>query len=232
MSLSREQFLQSVLELRPRAAVFDCDGTLWYHDSGEAFMHWETERRLLPPERGAWLLQRYADYKRGLVDEDTMCGEMVAVHDGLRIADLERAAEEFIRARIEPTFFAEMMDVAKELAAQGCDLWAVSSTNEWVVKAGAAKFGIPREHALGVSVVVRDGLATGELVRVPSGHGKAVAIRQCMPQVPECAFGNAIFDLDMLEMVARPWVINPNPDLERIAEERRWPVYKPVVSSQ
>ncbi len=68
-------FVASVLSLQPRIAAFDCDGTLWAGDAGEGFFDWELKQGLLPDEIVAWARSRYADYKSGKVDEETMCGE-------------------------------------------------------------------------------------------------------------------------------------------------------------
>ena len=55
------QFVDSVLALRPKIAVFDCDGTLWSGDSGADFFYWEIERGLISPEITAWALPRYEE---------------------------------------------------------------------------------------------------------------------------------------------------------------------------
>ena len=60
-------FINSVLQLQPRLAVFDCDGTLWAGDSGEGFFNWELERGLVSEEIVRWAQARYADYRAGRV---------------------------------------------------------------------------------------------------------------------------------------------------------------------
>jgi HAD superfamily phosphoserine phosphatase-like hydrolase len=224
-----EQFLAAVLALRPRLAVFDCDGTLWSSDSGEAFMDWEIERRLLAPEVAAWISERYRRYREGKVAEEIICGEMVTVHEGLPHAELERAAREFFEEKIVPRIFPEMLTLARRLGEAGCELWAVSSTNDWVVRAGVERFGIPPGRVLAASVHLENGLATGRLLRVPSGPDKAVAVREVIARVPDIAFGNSIHDLELLECAQHPFAINPNPDLEGIARRRGWPLYSPAV---
>jgi phosphoserine phosphatase len=222
-----ERFVTSVLELGPRIAVFDCDGTLWSGDSGADFFYWEIERGLLPPDLVRWALARYDDYKRGLVDEDTMCGEMVSIHQGIACDRLERLSVEFFDLVVAPRIFPEMRQLTQRLAASGCELWAVSSTNEWVVREGARRFGIPDSHILAACVEIEGACATGRLVRVPSGPGKALAIGEFIPGPVDGAFGNSVFDADMLALAAHAFAINPNPDLERLARERSWKVYFP-----
>src|SRR5690349_6636294 len=95
-----QQFLDTVLALRPRLAVFDCDGTLWNADSGEQFFYWELERSIIPSDVEHWARARYAEYRAGCVDEETMCGEMVTIHRGVPCELLEREAAELYEERI------------------------------------------------------------------------------------------------------------------------------------
>src|SRR5271170_472269 len=76
-----DEFLDSILRLGLRVAAFDCDGTLWAGDAGERFFDWELrEGGIVAAELDRPLRERYAAYKRGEVDETTMCGEMVTMH--------------------------------------------------------------------------------------------------------------------------------------------------------
>jgi phosphoserine phosphatase len=221
------KFADSVLTLRPRVAVFDCDGTLWSGDCGADFFYWEIECGLLPAKIVEWALPRYEDYKAGNVAEDVMCGEMVTINAGIAMQVLEEAAEEFFSSVVEPRIFPEMVRLTRELAATGCELWAVSSTNDWVIREGVKRFGIRRSHVLAAAADVEDGLLTDRLVRVPSGPGKAVAIRDVVRKPVEVCFGNSIHDLEMLDIARHAFVVNPNPDLEKLAREKQWPVYWP-----
>lgn len=223
-----QKFAESVLALRPRVAVFDCDGTLWNGDCGADFFYWEIECGLLPKNIVEWAVPRYADYKAGKVAEDVMCGEMVTINAGLAMQALEEAAEEFFSSVVEPRIFPEMLRLTRELASTGCDIWAVSSTNDWVVREGVKRFGIRGSRVLAAAVHVEDGLLTNRLVRVPSGPGKAVAIKEVIGKPVDVCFGNSIHDLEMLDLARRAFVVNPNPDLEKLAQEKNWPVYWPA----
>jgi phosphoserine phosphatase len=224
-----ETFIASVLELRPPLAVFDCDGTLWEGDGGKDFLYWEAQYGLLPGSVAKWALPRYAAYQRGEVDEETMCGEMVALHSGIPVKDIETAAETFVESVIEKRIFPEMQGLVFELAKQGCEIWAVSSTNNWVIEAGVRRFGIPKERVLAASVVCDNGIATDRLIRVPTDEGKAAAIKEVIQRVPDAVFGNSIHDAAMLETAKHGFAINPNPDLHDLAQRRGWPVYQPTT---
>lgn len=228
LSNSAQAFLDSVLALRPKIAVFDCDGTLWSGDSGADFFYWEVKRGLLPAKNAEWALARYGDYKRGKVGEEIMCGEMVTIHHRIPERVLEEASEDFFAEVVEPRIFPEMLQLTRELQELGCELWAVSSTNLWVVREGVRRFGIAPENVLAACVHIEEGLVTDRLHRVPSGPAKAEALNEVLGKQADACFGNSIHDLAMLEIARRQFVINPNPDLEKIAQARGWRVYWPT----
>jgi len=223
-------FIASVERLHPRIAAFDCDGTLWNEDSGEHFMHWEIERGVLPDGAVRRLQARYRDYRNGQVSEEAICGEMVTIHEGLSTAVLEREAQEFFASKIAGTIFPEMQELVSRLREQKCEIWAVSSTNDWVIRAAARHFGIPEDHVLAARVYCEAGLATGRLDFVPSGKDKAVDLSKVLSGPLDVAFGNSIHDAAMLAMASHSFAVNPNPDLREMAQQRGWTVYFPAGS--
>jgi phosphoserine phosphatase len=224
-----EAFVHSVLDLKPQIAVFDCDGTLWAGDSGADFFYWEIERGLLPKPVAEWVLKRYDEYLAGRVSELDICGEMVTIHKGILEEKIAFAAAEFFESVIEPRIFAEMLALVHRLNQQGCETWAVSSTNEWVVRAGVQRFGIPAERVLAASVYVEKGFATGRLREVPTDEGKAASIRAHIAGQADIVFGNSVHDQAMLELARRAFAVNPNPDLAAAARERSWTCYMPMM---
>lgn len=224
-------FIDSILKLQPKLAVFDCDGTLWSGDAGETFFAWEQEESVVPEETMRAMRARYADYKAGNVAEEVMCAELVTMHKGLIEADVQRAATRFFDLNFVEQIFPEMQKLVQRLQSQGCDVWAVSSTNEWVIRAGMRHFGIARDHILAAAVKIDKMRITDQVVRIPSGDGKPLAIREVVKKDPDAAFGNSRWDRDMLEIARHPYAINPNPDLKEAALARGWPVYFPNGSA-
>jgi len=230
LSSSAQQFIQSVLDLRARVAVFDCDGTLWGGDAGADFFYWEIEQGLVPKGVAEWALPRYRDYKAGLVDEEVMCGEMVTINAGKSLAELEAAAARFFAAHVEHRIFRDMQQLTHALTRSGCEVWAVSSSNEWMIREGVKRFGIPPERVLAAAVHMDDGRASGRLIRVPTDEGKARVLRAYLSTPPELCFGNSIHDAAMLELSRRAFAVNPNPDLEQLALKKKWTIYWPEGS--
>lgn len=219
--------IDSILRLSPRLAVFDCDGTLWSGDAGERFFDWELKRGVVSDDIIRWARARYADYRAGKVSEDDMCGEMVTLHKGLREDEVLRLSREFFDQNFVSRIFPEMRQLVAELQKSGCDVWAVSSTNEWTIREAMKHFAIPPEKILAASVEVEDGIITDRLIRVPSGIGKPQAILEVIGRPPDAAFGNSRWDAEMLRIARYAVAVNPNPDLEKLAREREWTVYWP-----
>jgi len=220
-------FVESVLRLQPQLAVFDCDGTLWSGDAGEGFFDWELKRGVLPDDVARWARTRYADYKAGKVSEEQMCGEMVTMHSGLAESEVQLAAKQYFDENFVSQIFPEMRELIRRLQRSGCDVWAVSSTNEWVIRAAMKYFGIDERKILASSVKIDGGRITDQLIRVPSGEGKPRAIRDVIGKDPDVAFGNSRWDADMLAIARHGFAVNPNPDLENMARERGWTIYCP-----
>jgi phosphoserine phosphatase len=113
---------------------------------------------------------RYAAYKRGEVDETTMCGEMVTMHKGaFQRRKIMDAATRFFDEFFVLQIFPEMRELVRRLQENECEVWAVSSSNEWVIRAAMKHFGIPENRILAAKVEVDDGIATDRLIRTPSG---------------------------------------------------------------
>jgi len=227
-----QEFVDSILILAPRIAAFDCDGTLWSGDAGEGFFRWEMAEGLVPKDVAEWALARYADYKAGKVAEEVMCGEMVSLHRGLIETDIQRAATRYFDLFIYENIFPEMRDLVHRLQAQGCEVWAVSSSNEWVIRAAMRHFAVPRARVLAAAPVVEKNRITDRLIRVPSGEDKPKAIRDVVKKDPDAAFGNSRWDTEMLAISRNAVAVNPNPDLEQTARQRGWTIYFPEAVAQ
>ena len=227
---SAEEFERLVLDAQPKVAVFDCDGTIWSGDSGSAFLVWSLEQGLVSRSTSDWIDTRYRAYLAGKVSELEICGEIVQIYAGLREQELRRSAAEFVQQYVEPRIFAEIKSLIAMLGRAGVELWAVSSTNRWVVVEGVRPLGIPEQRVLAVEARVVDGVITSEIVSVPTDKGKAEALRQVGLPSPDAVFGNSIHDLAMLEIARCAFPVNPTPALLQAAARRGWGYFRPEAA--
>jgi phosphoserine phosphatase len=230
--LTTPEFYASVLATRPAIAVFDCDGTLWSGDAGYGFMVWSMESGLVSRNASDWLDSQYRLYRSGEVSEVEMCAEMVQVYAGLREDELRKASAEYFHTKVEAHVFPEMRELVSQLQAGGTEIWAVSSTNHWLIEEGVREFGIPAERVLAARVRVKDGVISSELLDVPTDEGKAVSLERVGVQSPDAVFGNSIHDAAMLAIAKRAFPVNATPALLQIAGDKGWPVYYPAGSGE
>jgi phosphoserine phosphatase len=215
------------IEAQPKVAVFDCDGTLWSGDAGFGFMEWSIEQGLVSRSSADWIDNRHRAYRVGKVSEEAICGEMVQLYAGLREEELRSAAARYFESTVKARIFPELESLIAILQKRGAQIWAVSSTNRWVVAEGVRHFGISPERILAADVRVVNGLITAEILDVPTDEGKATALRRVGLDQPNAVFGNSIHDLAMLEIARHAFPVNPSPALVDAAAQRGWGYFRP-----
>jgi phosphoserine phosphatase len=190
-------------------------------------MAWSLEQGLVSRSTNDWIDSRYRAYRAGDVSEAAMCGEMVQMYAGLRDSELEAAAARYVDDFVRGRVFAEMAALVKKIQQARIEIWAVSSTNRWVIVEGLRDFGIPKERILAADVRVADGIITSEIVDVPTDEAKAAALKRVGLPAPDAVFGNSIHDLAMLEMARCAFSVNPSPALLEAAAKRGWGYFRP-----
>jgi phosphoserine phosphatase len=222
-----QQFERLVLDSHPKTVALDCDGTLWSGDAGYGFMIWSLEQGLVSRSTSDWIDTRYRAYMQGRVSEMEICGDMVRIYEGLREQELRAAAAHYVEQFVRPRVFSEMTSLVAAMLKAGVEIWAVSSTNRWVVAEGVRDFSIPEDRVLAAEVRVIGGVITSEIVDVPTDDGKAATLKRIGIPTPDAAFGNSIHDLAMLEVARRAFPVNPSPALLEAAAKKGWGYFRP-----
>ncbi len=191
-------------------------------------MNWTVETGLVSREATDWIDARYRGYLKGDVSELAICGDMVQMYQRLREEEMRRAAKSFFESQVERNIFPEMLALVEELREKGADIWAVSSTNNWVIEEGVRRFGIPANRVLAARVEVKDGVVTDTLLDVPTDEGKVTALRHVGVTAPDAVFGNSVHDAAMLEIARKAFPVNPTAELVEQSAQKGWPVYYPA----
>ena len=155
---------------------------------------------------------------------------MVQIYAGLREQELRTAAAQYFNEFVKSRVFPELAALLSVLRDKDVELWAVSSTNKWVVAEGVREFGIPEERVLAATVKVEDGIITSELLDVPTDEAKAAALVRAGLTRPDAVFGNSIHDLAMMEIAARAYPVNPSPSLLETAAKKGWGYFRPMAA--
>jgi len=214
----------------PAAAFFDLDRTLLRRSSALALAGPFRERGLISRRQllhaAAWQLLFVA---RGASHETVRRG----AEDGLRLLAGHRPEEmrelvaEAMEPVLRPLIYAEPLRLVEQHRERGERVYIVSATLQEIVEAIAEDLGF--DGALGTICEVRDGCYTGRAVRSLHAEAKAEVLREVAARdgldLSECtAYSDSHTDLPFLEAVGRPFAVNPDRKLRRIAADRGWPV--------
>ena len=215
-----------------RAAVFyDVDGTLVNSNIITAYLYYamrlpkltERMRRL---SRAAMMAPVYAAAEltnRGLFNKLFYANYKGIPHERLRLMGREAAEKAFL-----PNTYREARKRIRKAREMGLTQVIVSGALDMIMEPFAKELGI--DYVIANRLEFSDGKCTGKLIPpVLAGKEKQTAVERFAREhnidlSRSYAFGDSRADLPMLESVGFPCVVNPGQELERIANERAWPV--------
>ena len=209
-------------------AFFDMDKTLISENSGSVYMKIRYERGEITSWELAQGLGAYLQYKAGILDLPTWVRRMARELAGRSEAELEAEARELFAKHIERLVYPEARELVERHRDAGHVVAIVSGSPRFTVEPLAEHLGV--EHALYTVLESDGGVLTGRVVEpVCFEEGKIFWLREFIDEqdidlARSFFYTDSITDLPLLELVAHPVAVNPDPMLYRTAVRRRWPV--------
>lgn len=211
-------------------AIFDLDNTLIGGDSDYLWGQYLCERHIVDGEEyereNARYYQLYKDGGLDILEYLRFCLKPLSQH---AYADLCRWRDEFMRTKIESILLPKAFDLLQKHEKQGDGLLIITATNRFVTEPIARRLGV--EHLLATEPEFVDGRYTGHVSGVPCfQHGKVKRLQAWLKEHPQYDPSRAWFysdshnDIPLLEAVARPVAVDPDPTLLKQAQHRGWPV--------
>ncbi len=218
-----------------RLALFDLDGTLLPADSDHAF--------------GAFIVQQgwadaaefargndafFADYQAGRLDIHRYVSFVTQPWRERPRAEVLALRQAYLQQAIEPMIRPEALALVQRHRLAGDRLAIVTATNDFLTRPIADLFGVSELIA---TELAHDagGRVTGQIQGTPSfREGKIARVQQWLAAqgktLAQCErsvfYSDSTNDLPLLEHCSHPVATNPSAALERIAQERGWPVLK------
>ena len=216
---------------RPRAAAFfDLDKTIIATSSATAFSRGFLAEGLLT--RRSVVASAYAQlaYLLGGADEastERLRAQLSRTVAGWDVELVSAVVRETLHESIDPTVYAEAVELIAAHRAAGRDVVVVSASGAEVVEPIAEMLGA--DVVVATRMAVADGRYTGEIEFYAYGENKAVAIRELAASrgydlAASFAYSDSVTDAPMLGAVGRGHVVNPDRVLRRLAEEQGWEV--------
>lgn len=213
-------------------ACFDLDNTLLATDSDHEWGQFLIDLGIRDREQHAVANDRfYADYQAGTLDIDAFLAYQLAPLAEHAPAQLDAWHRQFMRERILPRVTRSARKLVQQHREAGHTLIIVTATNSFVTAPIAQEFGI--EHLIATEPEQVDGRYTGRYAGTPSfREGKVTRLEEWLAGrgarldtlAESWFYSDSRNDLPLLERVTHPVAVDPDPTLESIAHQRRWPV--------
>jgi HAD superfamily hydrolase (TIGR01490 family) len=215
--------------------LFDLDGTLIPKDSDHAFgeflvtLGWADEQ-VFRERNDAF----YQDYLEGRLDLDAYVDFATLPWRSRPPEEQSRALSRFVEQVVQPMLPPAAIQLVRSHQRGGDLIAIVTATNDFVTRPIADRLGV---DVLIATELERDGGGgyTGRVHGTPSyREGKVTRVEDWLSRQGlkidsfdrSTFYGDSINDLPLLERVSHPVATNPGPALERIAQDRRWPVLR------
>lgn len=210
-------------------AIFDLDNTLLSGDSDYLWGQFlcdigVVDRSNYEDENARF----YRDYREGRLDIMAFLQFSLAPLAAHPRERLDAWHRRFMAEKIEPLIGSRAEALVERHRGAGDTLLIVTATNAFVTAPIAERFGIP--HLIATVPEVVDGHFTGRVAGTPSfREGKVERLEAWLDRHAESLDGAWFYsdshnDLPLLERVAHPVAVDPDPTLADHARSRDWPI--------
>ena len=184
-----------------------------------AFKRFERANRLESLRAKLGLIQT-ATYQQSMVQN------LPSLLVGMTPEEFAEIAEWVVQFELWPKRRASVINELETHLRLGRRVILASGTYQPVLDAFAARLGV---GAIGTPLEVRNGLLTGNVeIAFNTGEMKAARLRNAIGSASiDFAYGDTLWDQEMLEMAHNPIVIRGDRRLEALATQRHWRVMEP-----
>lgn len=212
-----------------RLALFDLDNTLLGGDSDHAWGDYLCAKGILDPVA---YKQRndefYQDYLAGKLDLQAYLSFSLEILAVTEPAQLKQWHDAFMRECIEPIILPKALALLEEHRAAGDRLVIITATNRFVTGPIAERLGV--ETLLATECEMNDDRYTGRSTDVPCfREGKVTRLERWLGEnglnlEGSYFYSDSMNDMPLLERVAHPVAVDPDPVLHGEAMRRGWKV--------
>ena len=207
-------------------ALFDFDGTIISGYSASAFLKDQIVRGELSPADLAQLTQAATRFGLGSLGFSAFMAVHAQYLAGRPEADYIANSERLFRRAIARLIYPEARQLIEAHRAKGHSIAIVSSATPYQVRPAAKDLGIDDVYSSDLEVI--DGQFTGRVVQPTCfGDGKVLAA-ETFTEAKKSTLNDCFFysdsadDIELLEAVGHPVVLNGSRQLRVIARERGW----------
>jgi putative phosphoserine phosphatase/1-acylglycerol-3-phosphate O-acyltransferase len=210
------------------AALFDFDGTIIAGYSATALLQEKFKRREMGLEEIIETANVMTQYSMGGISFSGLMTAAAKFMRGMSEESFREFGEELYKKHIARKVYPETRAIIRAHQAKGHTVAIVSSATVYQIEPTARDLDI--EHILCSEYEIENGEFTGEIIRpLCFGEGKVIAAEKLAAATGadldrSFFYSDSSDDIELLERVGRPRVLNPNSKLRGIAKDNNWPV--------
>ncbi|MCX7788495.1 MAG: HAD-IB family hydrolase [Spirochaetes bacterium] len=212
-----------------RFAFFDVDHTLTRHSTGRRFVFLGVQKGVFPISALLTMPFYYTCYRLGFMPIRKLDRSFPFLRGKTR-EELEELAAKTFDQWIKKDIYPEAAQLIQSLQARGTRVILATSSLDMLVRPLAQYLGVP--EYISSSLEFLNHRSTGNLIGFPAfGDEKKRFVLEFLEQnggtAEECSFySDSITDLPLLEEVAHPMAVNPDPRLYFVAKRKGWPILR------
>lgn len=210
-------------------AIFDLDNTLIGGDSDHSWGEFLVENHYVDAKNFKRQNDAfYEDYKAGCLDiiaYQEFALKPLTEYEPAELAEMHR---KFVQQKIEPIMLSKASELINKHRNQDHQLLIITATNRFITAPIATMLGI--DDLIATEGEIINQKYTGRVSGTPSfGTGKITRLEQWLKNSTQTLEGSYFYsdshnDLPLLEKVDNPVAVDPDATLERVANERAWPI--------
>lgn len=209
-------------------ALFDFDGTIIAGYSATALLQEKFKRREMSVEEILETANVMSQYSMGGLGFSGLMTAAAKFMKGVSEESFTQFGEELYEKHIARKVYPETRAIIQAHQAKGHTVAIISSATIYQIAPTARDLDI--DHILCSQYELEDGHFTGNIIRpLCFGQGKVLAAEklateQSVDLSKSFFYSDSSDDIELLEHVGNPRVLNPNTKLRAIARERDWSV--------
>jgi len=205
------------------------DKTLIRKNSAALYKHYERDLGEISLFELLDTYAKYFQYVLGIVDADKLASRALASYRGTPETELIRRCAEWYPRYVRKHVLSEGVRAVEHHRNLGHQLAIVTASTTYATAPLAADLGIESIVATELELDTKGALTGAYRRPLCYGQGKLERVQTFLAdrslELREAVFyTDSITDLPLLEAVAEPNVVNPDPRLRREAKVRGWPI--------
>ncbi|WP_240345681.1 HAD family phosphatase [Photobacterium sp. Alg240-V54] len=209
-------------------AIFDLDETLIAADSASLWNNFIVTKGLAPVSLLAQEQAMITAYSKGTLDMDSYMAATLAPLKGKSQQQIKPLVDEFIDNIITPAIYRQALERIAWHRKRGDHILIISATGEHLVKPIAAALGI--NNVIAINLEQDHGVYTGATTGILSfKEGKVERLKMWLQQQSHTykgsyGYSDSANDLPLLNVVNKPFAVNPDPTLAMHAQMNEWTI--------